>query len=399
MPLTPARAPQLAGCGDLTQRTIQKTQFVAALALGSLLAIVLAGCGGGSTAPTKPRGGIRIVAEPKPLLGVSEPNAWRRVPPPATPEAIAGLVASLGASSQRIVIDWRVAEPLPPRGVHRYQFESFDPMYRADVRHRIRPLLVMLNAPSWAADPGSSSAPFVNNPPATDHIADWQAFLRAVARRYPHAVGIEIWNEPNMAASWGGGAVSPDPDRYTELLRAAYGAIKSVSKRLVVIGGALAANQSASPAGNIPGREFADSMFADGAAAYMDGISLHPYPGTGGVHQTLDELEQVKQARDKAGARTPLWISEVGVSTTGRKRVSQSEQAVELVEICQTLVRDPAVEAVYFHNLIAQAGSLVSPEPGFGLVKSLPGGVLRPTPGFDALRVAVARRRCGRGVD
>ncbi len=386
--------------GDPTQRKIQKTQFVTAVTLGALIAIGVAGCGGGSASPTRPQGGIRTVPGPKPLLGVSEPNAWRRVPPPATPDAIAGLVASLGASSQRFVIDWRLAEPRPPRGAHRYRFERFDPMYRADLRRGVRPLLVALNAPRWAADPGSSSAPFVNNPPAAGHIADWQAFLRAVAYRYPEALGIEIWNEPNLATFWGGGSETrPDPDRYTELLRAGYAAVKSVSRRLPVIGGALAANQLASPRGNIPAREFADSMFADGAAAYMDGISLHPYPGTGGVRQTLAGLEQVEQARDEAGAATPLWVSEVGVTTTGPDRVSESQQAAELVEICEVLVRNPAVEAVYFHNLIARHGSLQNPEPGFGLVQALPDGVLRPKPAFNALRASLARGRCGAGVD
>lgn len=324
------------------------------------------------------------------MLGVSEPNAWRRVPPPATADAIAAQVAALGATSQRFVVDWSLVEPQPPNGGHRYQFDAFDAMYRADLRNGIRPLLVVLNAPRWAWDPGTTSGTFVNYPPSASRIEDWQAFLGAVARRYPRALGIEIWNEPNLATFWGGASdvVQPDPLRYTSLLSASYGAVKSANPRLLVIGGALAADQVEPAPGDLRPYDFAEAMFQAGAAAYMDAISLHPYPGSGGVAQTLALIEQLRQARDEVGARTPLWLTEIGVTTTGPAAVSEAQQAGELTAVCEAASREPGVEAVYVHNLIELERPHAGPDAGFGLIQPLGTGALRPKPALAALRQA-----------
>lgn len=359
---------------------------------------VLSGCGGESL-PRAPEGGIREAHGPEPVLGIAEPNAWRRTPPAARPEAIAASIAGLGARSQRFVVDWSVVEPRPPAGGrHRYRFGPFDAMYRADLAHGLRPLLVALNAPRWAWDDEAAAAPFANNPPADEHLADWRAFVAALARRYPRALAVEIWNEPNVTAFWGGGspAVAPDPGRYGRLLGAAHAAVRSVSPRLPVIGGALAANQAGSGAGDVPMAEFAAAMFDAGAAAHMDAISVHPYPGAGGAAQSAALVDQLLEARDDASARVPVWVTEVGVTTTGAPAVDEVEQARRLVAVCQALAAEPAVDAVYIHNLIGGAGPLGGAEPGFGLLAPLAGRRLRPKAAAGAVRAAFAGR-CGRG--
>jgi hypothetical protein len=35
-------------------------------------------------------------------------------------------------------------------------------------------------------------------PPGAAHLDDWRAFLAPAARRYPQALGFEIWNEPDV---------------------------------------------------------------------------------------------------------------------------------------------------------------------------------------------------------
>jgi hypothetical protein len=364
------------------------------LAALGLIVVVGSGCGGSDAPPPRaPADGIEALDVPKPVMGIAEPNAWRRVPPPATVDEIAGQVAALGATSQRFVVDWGVIEPEPPDGRHHYQFALFDAMYAADLRHGIRPLLVALNAPAWASDPGTIAGSFANNPPATSRLADWQDFLRAVAERYPRALGIEIWNEPNLATFWGAGreAIRPDPGRYTQLLSASYDAIKSVNPPLLVVGGALSGSVLPTPQGNIPARAFARAMFADGAAAYMDAISLHPYPSSGGIAQMRETIDGVRRARDEIGAPTPLWLTEMGVSTTGPYAVSEAEQANELVALCRAASREPGVEAVYIHNLIEQTERVAaSEEHGFGLLRPLAGGGLVPKPAFAAMQRALS---------
>ena len=365
--------------------------------LGGLAALAAlcgasAGCGGDSS--TESEGEIAIAKPPgrKPVLGIAEPNSWRRVPPLASADQTAGLVAQLGADSQRFVVDWAVAEPRPPDGEHAYDFSAFDPMYRAALDRGIRPLLVALSAPAWAADPGTTPGSGSHNPPAEARLDDWASFLGAVARRYPEALGIEIWNEPNLDAFWGAGAnaVRPDPARYARLLAAAHDAIKAVDPRLLVVGGALAPG-AGNPAGDLTAEDFASAVFAAGGAAQMDALSLHPYPGTGGVREALARIEAVRGARDEAGARTPLWLTEVGVTTTGPNAVGEDRQARELVAICRAVGRRPDIDALYVHTLVERPGPTTSPEPGFGLMRSVPGGELRPKPGYGAIREAFSR--------
>src|SRR3989442_1022252 len=93
-----------------------------------------------------------------------------------------------------------------------------------------------------------------------------------VAARYPQLAGIEIWNEPNMTWAW---APSPDPARYTQLLRLAYDAVKAVNPSMPVIGGSLAANLSpAATSASTPIRPFLQSMYDNGARGHLDGISI-----------------------------------------------------------------------------------------------------------------------------
>ena len=90
-----------------------------------------------------------------------------------------------------------------------------------------------------------------------------------------------------------------------------------------VIGGALA-NWQVTSGGKISALEFATALFNAGAAGYMDAISIHPYP------QTFTPLDHtIFQPRDRArcgrrgrrsAPRTPIWLTELGVSTTGLER-------------------------------------------------------------------------------
>lgn len=354
------------------------------------------GCGGDRSEappPREPEAGIEPLPIPEPVFGVAEPNAWLRAPAPATPAEIARRIAQLGATSQRFVVSWHSVEPEPPVDGHQYNFAPFDAMYRADLRYGVRPLLVALNAPGWAADPGATDASAVNNPPAVARLPDWQAFLKAVTQRYPGALGIEIWNEPNLATFWAGGSgsgVRPDPVRYTQLLEASYRAIKSVDPGMLVVGGALLPKQGPSPSGDVAGYEFARRMFDSGAAAYMDAISLHPYPGSGGSPLAVSTIDQIRQVRDQFGAQTPIWLTETGVTTTGPSGASDQDQAALLVELCRAVSIEPGVEAVYIHNLIEQTGPDAGFDAGFGLLRPLSDGGLSAKPAYGALRTTLA---------
>ncbi|OYT69072.1 MAG: hypothetical protein CFK52_14130, partial [Chloracidobacterium sp. CP2_5A] len=89
------------------------------------------------------------------------------------------------------------------------------------------------------------------------------------------ADAIEVWNEPNIDREWASGQISPE--RYTEMLRRAYNAIKAANPGTLVISGAPAPTGffgGCTPAG-CDDAPFVQRMAAAGAANYMDCVGLH----------------------------------------------------------------------------------------------------------------------------
>jgi uncharacterized protein YraI len=113
---------------------------------------------------------------------------------------------------------------------------------------------------------------------------DYAAFVAGVAARGADA--IEVWNEPNIDREWPAGSISPAA--YTNLLRAAYGAIKAANPNTLVISGAPA------PTGFFGGCSgagcdddaFVRGMAAAGAASAMDCLGIHYNEGILGPDAT-----------------------------------------------------------------------------------------------------------------
>lgn len=298
-----------------------------------------------------------------------------------TPAQDANLLARGGANSARIDVDWTWVEQA--RG--KLDLSLYDPIYRAWLQRGVRPLLDVMGSPRWAWPPWTwcFAGSQCHVPPDRSKNAAWGNFVGAVAARFPRAAGIEVWNEPNTRAFFSTGV---DPQRYTELLRIASQAVRRVAPGMPVIGGALAPVLDDQQSGDAFGlRPFVQAMYANGARGAMDGISLHPYPRgrpDGAVYQALDE---VLAARDEAGDSVPLWLTEVGASTTDG--YSERRQATVLGDLIPRLMRRPEVAAVYVHTLLDRAGSDSDPETGFGVLRA--NGALKPA--FCAL----ARSRRG----
>jgi len=108
----------------------------------------------------------------------------------------------------------------------------------------------------------------------TQYYADYATFVGAVAALHPDA--IEVWNEPNIDQEWPAGQINGT--NYTNLLKAAYPAIKAADANVMVISGAPA------PTGYFGGicttngcddNIFIQQMKTAGAAAYFDCTGLH----------------------------------------------------------------------------------------------------------------------------
>lgn len=108
-------------------------------------------------------------------------------------------------------------------------------------RDHIHVMLQIIGAPGWA----NGRRPYTHAP---RRPSDFAAFAAAAARRYPDVHLWMIWGEPSRIGNFQPLATVPPgialdraqqrgPHRYARLLDAAYGALKAVSRRNLVIGG------------------------------------------------------------------------------------------------------------------------------------------------------------------
>lgn len=328
-------------------------------ALALLLACAAAGCGGDGAGPSPVQ------------FGFNED---------VTPASIR-LQAQVGMPVVRFKVPWDEVEP--QRG--RWDFARFDALYDRMRAAGLRPLLLAVGAPCWARAPGG---PCGVPGPAFD--ADWSGYVGRLATRYPDAIGVEVWNEENGVQFF---PPHPDPARYAELLGAAYRAAKSVDADLPVVSGGLLPAPATTRYATADAR-FLQDMYAAGAAGSMDAIGAHPYPlaaaAGGGSRYDLGAMERYLQrlraVRDAAGqSSTPIWITEVGVSTESVRGfppgVSGAEQASSLLALLDRAEQDPDVRVVLIHRLVGPnptpaAGPLGRLELGFGVFE--PHGVPKP---------------------
>jgi len=331
------------------------------------------------------------------IFGIHEPNSWRVNYPRVTPDQVADMISELHGESHRFPLDWQYVEPNPPTGgKHHYDFTVYDRMYDADVARGIRPLILVTNAPSWAWAEDVPRAGQPNGfPPGPDHMGDWGAFCAEVAKRYPKAIGIEVWNEPNFNVFWGltTPQAQPDPVKYTQVLAAAHDAIKDADPAMKVIGGALAPFGPGETGGRVPLTQFLGGMLDAGAAHDMDALSIHAYadnPGLSGPKLFSWAVNFARSTEASHDVHLPLWLTEVGVTTTGPAAFTPDAQAAALTTFTAWVQTQPDIDAFYVHALTEPTTDDQNSEKGFALVSgdSYP---FDPKPAYFALRTAVTQ--------
>ncbi len=288
----------------------------------------------------------------------------------------AGQVMPDAQSANRFHVQWATVEQR--RG--RYRWAKTDRVYDAMRRYSTQPVMVLYNAPVWSRDPratchGGADCAF---PPRVKHLDAWRRFVRRAVERYPDARAIEIWNEPNLSRFW---APRPDPQRYAQLLAAADDAIDSTGSAAPVVTGGLI---PAMGRRNMDAPEFLWRVYNNAGAESFDGIGTHPYPHEAPFVENmtgwLDALRSVRDANDDAS--TPLWITEVGVSTHPSTGVALDQQGDILVQMYRSVLGHD-VRSFIIHRF--QVGA----EGGYWNGTALVGNGLVPKPAFCELGAAI----------
>ena len=246
------------------------------------------------------------------------------------------LMTADGVRTVRLFVPWVDVEPNPGQ----FNWGQVDLMVDAANARGMSVLGGVTSAPAWATEPGAIP---VTSPPAS--VATYGDFVGAVAARYRGRISAyEIWNEPNSVLSWTSGPQGPEPDKYADLLKAAYPKIKAADPAATVIGGVLGSVFSLG-ALTLDPVAFVNQMYAAGAKGSFDALSLHPYQYTtkfsegGGVFASpLSQFNGMRQAMVGNGdGGKKIWATEYGEPTSSADEATQAAYLTDFLTKWRTL--------------------------------------------------------------
>ncbi len=188
----------------------------------------------------------------------------------------------LGVSIVQEDLNWStiaLSRPSQPTNPHdpAYQWPPYlDKLVARARKFHMRVLLQLTRTPGWA----NGGQPATWTP---DNPADFADFAQAAARHYKHVHLWMVWGEPMRQANYEpltpaspGTQLDPQqqvaPHNYAQLLDAAYGALKAVSRANLVIGGCTYS------AGQIDTQQWIENLrLPDGKPPRMDIYAHNPF--------------------------------------------------------------------------------------------------------------------------
>jgi hypothetical protein len=269
-----------------------------------------------------------VINEESTTVGIADSDMYNPNLTEAEVRARFDDMEALGVDTLRVLVPWGAIQRVPP-GDPLEQF--FPPDWeRIDLilslaEEKDMAVLGVLNAtPYWGREDGAGCALCPPQPGAAPDPELFAAFAAEAADRfqdmYPGVVSAyEVWNEPNSFRSW-----SPvvDPVAYTEVLKAAYTAIKGVDPDATVVAGVLGAVVTVGGFTMDP-VTFVEQMYANDAKGFFDAISYHPYnydrtlaeqnPNFLSPLRALLEMRQVMLDNEDDALR--IWATEYGLPT------------------------------------------------------------------------------------
>jgi len=173
----------------------------------------------------------------------------------------------LGFRWLKVQIEWKHHEGAKGQ----YAWADIDRVVEAAQLNGVKLLLSVVKAPAWSRPAGADLS--VEGPPA--NLQDYADFVAAMAARYRGRVqAYEVWNEQNLHYEWGNEPL--DANRYVQLLKLAYQAIKAQDPKAVVVSGALTPTGVNDGAIAIDDRTYLQQMYNAGLRYYCDAIGVHP---------------------------------------------------------------------------------------------------------------------------
>jgi polysaccharide biosynthesis protein PslG len=251
-------------------------------------------------------------------------------------------VSETGASWLRILVDWNQIEPRQGQ----YEWSHLDSVVDAARQHNLAPLAIIAYTAAWARPPGSSFTAFPLDP------ANYGRFAAAVVTRYGAQISHwQLWNEPNLPLFSGNTTLTGA--RYTELLRAAYPAIKAVQPDSTVVAAGLSRKL-----GDDSPPAYMAQLYAAGAKGYFDAAAVHPYVFPGGFGaDTENGWSDVSRLHDvmiaNGDGERKIWFTEFGVPTNALScgGATQAQQAEQIAAILDAAATSPYAGPVFIYSI------------------------------------------------
>lgn len=255
---------------------------------------------------------------------------------------------NIGVKWLRVEFDWNRIQPDNP---DTYVIQQHDRIIALAREFNISVLGLVYFCPAWAN--GGHRPPAY--PPADPGA--FGRFAEYLATRYASA-GVrhwEIWNEPNLGASW---EPAPSAPEYVALLKAAYEAIKKVDSGATIISGGLAQPNNTST--TMRAAEFLEALYKNGARPFFDAVGNHPYTSPSSPERANGNSWQQMESSD--GLRgimarhhdqdKSIWVTEYGAPTDGEANTVISETAqVQLLKSAFELAsRTPNLGPIFWYN-------------------------------------------------
>jgi hypothetical protein len=274
----------------------------------------------------------------------------------------------LGVDVYEVQLDWdttatrRPADPRDPNDPAYRWPATLDDAVRQAQDAGIQVALLVKGTPGWAN--GAKTPDW-----RPTNVRDYADFLVAAAKRYPEIRRWMIWGEPTRQGNYQPMPANSrtGPRSYAELLDAAYGALKGVSRSNIVIGGMTFTVGLVFPA------DFNRWMrLPNGQPPRMDWYGHNPFstrfpairrkPYVRALRD-IDDLDTLHRdlAAAYRGRRVPrIWVSEFTVSSDRPNRafnfaVSRREQARWLTAAYRLADKLPYVAGMGWFNLQDEA--------------------------------------------
>ena len=292
------------------------------------------------------------------------------------PAKLLAMLRDAGVSSIRDEVYWNQVETVKGQLVMPFKVQEYVDIALAN---RLQPLLIL--------DYGN---PFYDSGSYPISEEAQQAFVRYcefVARSFKGKVRLyEIWNEwdcgTGIHLSAGGSA-----EDYVHLLRRVYPRLKAIDKDITVLAGALSSRGIDSG--------WIDQFGKQGAFAFMDGLSIHPY--TWGARDPSPDhvLAWIKQIaaqarRANSDKLVPLFVTEIGWPTPQAKHCATLQDEDSFLTRLYLGAREiPELRAIWWYTLLDDQGDASDPEANFGLLRP----DMTPKPAYFALRAVVGELR------